>query len=486
MATAFGSQAIGPTRSIPARAASIAPRDSDRTILLVAAPIAATIVLSMAMGLGAISIIAAIAAIGVAVIFPMAGLAILGFMAALVPPAIPAPGFGALLVGAILLGCIYRLPVDRPRVRAGAPLVILGAYVLFVAAQQLPEMLGGYAGSDGHDVGFLFGQLLTGFGTIVAAGYLLNGRSPYPVLAMTLVGAGLAAFIAVATFDQAVVGPPLAGLVAPSFDLGRATGTFSNPNYLGTFAAIMAVAAVSLVSGHRSRSVRVGLAAIALLLFVAVGLSLSRGALFTVLGGLAVLLLYRNRIVAFATLGFGVLAMTLVYPAFVQWRLENLTGSASAASYLIMSASDDGRLVGVLAAPPLFLSSPITGIGFGHFVPLSAFVTGGTQINAHNWYLTVLAEQGLVGIVLWCLLAIAVVRELQTRVPIAKAVGFSVLGALAVASLFLEPPTSFQTIAAPLIVIVAALVGDWGQGPENALASAGSTTEPAAALDGAA
>jgi hypothetical protein len=491
MATAIGRQAHEAARSIPMAPAAVDSRESDRWIIPVAAPIVAAIVLGMALDIAPLATVAAIAAIVVALIAPIIGLAILGFMVALVPPpSIPAPGFDTILVGAILLGCIYRLPIDRPKTRASAPLLIVVAYVLYVLVQQLPEMLGGYAGQDGHDVGYLFGQLLTGFGVIVVAGYLLNGRSPYPVLAMTLAGAGVAGFLAIATYGTTVAGPPLGRLVAISGDLGRATGTFSNPNYLGTFSAIMGVAALSLLTILSSRRVRAALIGVGLVLAAAVLLSLSRGAIIAALGGIAVLVLYRSRVLAVALLGLGLLGVTVIYPAFVQWRLESLTGSASAAAYVIMTESDDSRLAGVLAAPQLFLTSPVIGIGFGHFVPMSAQVSGGLQINAHNWYLTVLAEQGVVGVVMWVLLAVAVVVALRTRAPSAQAVGFGVLGALGAAAFFLEPPTSFQMIAPPLIFVVAALVGEWGPerlaapAPVLSTTSTRSTTDPSIAFGG--
>jgi O-antigen ligase len=133
-----------------------------------------------------------------------------------------------------------------------------------------------------------------------------------------------------------------------------------------------------------------------------------------------------------------------------------------------MAESDHGRLTGTLAGPLLFLTGPLFGIGFGHFVPMSVLVTnGGEPINAHNWYLTVLAEQGIVGVVLVGALAVALVRALRSRPAKARTVGFAVLGCLAAQALFLEPPTSFQMLAAPAIVLVAALVGDWHEEPSD-------------------
>ena len=100
------------------------------------------------------------------------------------------------------------------------------------------------------------------------------------------------------------------------------------------------------------------------------------------------------------------------------------------------------------------------------------------------------------GVAIWALLLIALVNALRTRPTFPRSMGLGVLGAYAVGSLFLEAPTSFQTSAFPILVIVAALVSDWtapfGSGrhlaKEEALAGSGSAPrwsagQPVDALD---
>ncbi len=439
-------------------------------MLLAAGSICGAILVGMVTGFQALMFAAAGAAMLAAVISPSVGLLIIAFMAPLKPPdVVPSPGFGILLVVAILLGCIYRLPIDRPTIRFSAPLATLLACLLYAAVQQSPEMFAGYAGTDAHDVGFLFFQAVAAVGVVIAAGHLLSHRSPYPVLAMAIAGSVLTAVIAIGTYVPAGAPIVLVNLAAVSVHVGRATGPFSNPNYLGSFAAIMLVAAFALLVVAGTWRLRIAIGASVLALAVATALSLSRGSLVVAVAGVAIVVLLRWRMLGVICLIGGVLAAFVLYPIFVQWRLESLTGSASSGAYLIMNESDEGRLIGLLAAPVLFLSSPLVGVGFGHFVPMSILVTGiTTPINAHNWYLTVLAEQGVVGVVLWSALAAAIVHRLRAAAAIASGVGFAVLGALAIASLFLEPPTTFQLIATPAIVIVAAMVGAWGVAPRAA------------------
>jgi O-antigen ligase len=457
---------------MPTGARSDNSRIEAQSVLL-SAPLIAGMVLGMALGIGPVVTVSTVGALLLALVVPYAGLAILAFMGPLVPPSvIPAPGFDSVLVGAILLGCVYRLPIDRPRLSLNAPVLLLFAFVLFVTVQQLPEMLAGYGSDADHAVGYLYWQLLSTVGAILAAGHLLRDRSPYPILAMAMPGAALVAGIALASYGATTVAQPLGNLVASSTDLGRATGSFSNPNYLGSYAAVMLVAAVGLLMSVRGRVPRVLLGADAVLLLGTVGLSLSRGGVVAALVGVAILLLVRGRALAVAVLVGGVVGAALIYPMFVQWRLETVLGSASTQAYALLSQSDNGRLTGLVTAPALFLSSPIDGIGFGHFVPASVNVPGTlAPINAHNWYLTVLAEQGLIGVILIALAAIALVARLWRRPPAPRALGFGVLGALATMSLFLEPPTSFQMIVTPVIILVAAVAADWRREHSAGLAS---------------
>ena len=426
---------------------------------LAAGLMGAAIVGSMALDSAPLMAVASAAVIGTAVLWPTAGLATLAFLAPLKPPPIvPAPGFLALLVGALLLGSILRLPIERRALRLGAPIIVLLGYVLYITVQQAPEMLAGYASKADHDVGFLYFQFLTAVGLLIAAGYLLDGRSPYPVLVLGLAGAMLTATIALATYDAPPAGPPFAGLVARPETAVRALGPFGNPNCMGTFAALAIALALGLMTIAKSRPSRAILVGIVLVIGVALTLAQSRGAIVAAFVGVAVVALARSRALAVAIVSGGVITAFLLYPAFIQWRLENLGVSR----YATLVESDNVRIDGLLAGVQLFLSAPLLGIGFGHYIQLSTDVPGVLDpINAHNWYLAVLAEQGLVGVALWISLALAVVVRLRTRSRPARTVGFTMLAALAAASLFLEAPTSFQTFGLPCLVLAAALVADW-------------------------
>jgi O-antigen ligase len=276
---------------------------------------------------------------------------------------------------------------------------------------------------------------------------------------MALAGAAVATLIAIATYDNPPAGPPLAGLVARPEHALRAIGPFGNPNYLGTFAAAAVATGAGLLAVVNSGRARGLVITVVLVAAVALLLSQSRGALVAAFVGLSALALTKSRVLALAIIGLGLLAAVVVYPAFVEWRLENL-GVQRAAD---ITGSDEARLEGVLAGPQLFLSSPIFGIGFGHYTAMSVQVPGiHTPINSHNWYVNVLAEQGLVGVFLWLLFAFTLVRAILRRPMNARLVAMPVLATLATASLFLEAPTSYPTVALPALVLVATLRADWG------------------------
>lgn len=432
-------------------------------VIVPAAAISLLVIVGTSLGSGALVTVGAALALLAAVAVPEVGLAVVASLAPLQPPpGIPTPGLNFLLVGALLVGCVYRLPIDRPALRLSRPGLLLVGFVAYASAQQLPTMLGGYAGDDGHLIGYLFFQLLTGFGLVLAAAYILRGRSPIAVLTMALVGALVATTVSIATFDSPVSGPPFAGLVATA-DAGlRAAGPFVNPNYMGTFAAAVLVGVMAIWMAVRSPIRRSLLAGLAILCVVALVQAQSRGAMVAGFAGVAAVLWLRSRPLALAVVGVGLVTAVLIYPAFVEWRLTNLRGDVTDAGYVAMIESDDARLGATLAGPAMFMAEPIFGVGFGEYVHKSVEVSGlGTGINAHNWYINVLAEQGTTGAILWFGATVATIAELRARRGVARLVGVGVFTTLAIGFLFLEGPTSFQLIAVPSLFLIAALSSDW-------------------------
>ena len=437
----------------------------DRSLLIAGLAISGAIIAGMFRESGVVSAAAAAAALLGALLFPPLGLIVLATMGALrAPGVVPAPGFIVILVVMILLGCVYRLPTNRTPLRISVPLLLLLAYVLYAFVQQFPELAMGYAGAQGHDIGYLFLQLLTGLGIIIAAAFVLRGRSPYPFLAALLVSATFAAVLGILTADGA--GGGFENLLSAVAEGVRASGPFGNPNNYGQLLAYSIVLAAGLFLITPSSRLRAGLLAIAGICAYAMSLSLSRGAIATLLAGLVVLAFARSRALGLAAAS-GALAVVIVgYPLFLESRLTTEAGSVSATAAAELASSDEGRLSAILAGPELFAMSPVFGIGFGQYKYMSALVTEqGAGLVAHNWYGTVLAEQGILGIVLWLAMLVGVAAWLRSRPPRPRLIGLAMLGAGIVGCMFLEPPTSFQTSTVVMVTLTAALVADWGGDP---------------------
>ena len=435
---------------------------SEYLVLLPVLPIGVLILAGEAYNSTALMYVGAGAAFIAAILSPAVGFATLMLMAPLKPPpVIPAPGFNALLVGAILVGCVYRLPIDRPSLRPSAPLVLLLAFMLYVTAQQLPEMAAGWAGDVAHLIGFYFFQLLTGLGAIVAGAYVLRQHRAGPFIAAGVAAAIIAALLALATFDSPSVRGPLAGLLSRPDGMTRAVGPFGNPNYFGQFQATAIVAVTACAMLATSIRVRLLLMVSLVPLGTALVVSLSRGAAVTALAGLLVLAFAKSRRLGIAAVIAGAAGVLFVYPLFLSWRF-GFTNAGTAQMASILAASDGARGEAVIAGLELVASSPIIGVGFGQYQFATAQIAGILYgQSAHNWYMKVLAEGGIVGITLWLSLLVAVCVGLWRRGRPERVLGFALLATLVVGSMFAEPPSSFQMSAFEAMVIVAALAGAW-------------------------
>jgi O-antigen ligase len=446
-----------PTPGVARRARSLS---ADLWMLLVSGTISALIVIGMALGIGPLTSAAAYAALLTGLVSPSAGLAILAFMAPLRPPlVVPAPGFDALLAMVTVAGCIYRLPIDRPTLHFPLPLVLLLTFGAYITVQQLPEMLAGYPGDEGHAVGYYFGQALASFGLILAAAYVLRDRSPAPFLAAVLFSAFVAAILAFSTSGTGRTGP-LDNLVGVSDATARAVGPFADPNYFAVFQGTAIALAIAWAVVVRSSWFRLFLLGTATVLLLTFAITLSRGGLLALLAGLLVLAFTRSRRTGVIAVGAAIVFFLVVFPIYVGWRVTADTGAASAQAYASLADSDQARAAAALAAPQMFATSPIFGIGFGHYAFMSGWFVG-YAIESHNWYLDVLAEEGLVGAALWGGMLVTLVATLYRVSRPGRLVGYAVLATYALGCISLQPPESFQTSALTELAVVAAAVGDW-------------------------
>jgi hypothetical protein len=440
----------------PVGAESTSPRvDRRADVRYTLAGLGMSLLLATAMALGssAATLAASVVALAASVLSPMTGMVVLAFMAPLPRPlVVPTPGLHVVMLAAMLLGTILRMPIDRPRLRAPSPPVV--AALLFLAYTTV-QYVGGLVDKTSPrelEISSLYSQVLTGLLGFAIATVVLRARSPIPILAAALAAAVLQSLLALSQWIG--VDGPFGGLIGEMIPGYRASGSFGDPNYMGSFLAAATTLAVACAILARSERMRVVLSASAVFIFVGVAVSMSRGALLAIVAGIITLAFLRNRRAGILVAGAALVIATVVYPAFADWRF----GSAAEDATLGLSARADssGRITAFLASQDLIASSPLIGIGFGRFVEESS-----TGDAAHNWYANVLAEMGLVGGVLWAAFIVALLLALRRRPRPAQVVGYPVLAAWMVASFFLELPMDYQSSGLVLITLAAALASDW-------------------------
>lgn len=186
----------------------------------------------------------------------------------------------------------------------------------------------------------------------------------------------------------------------------RAAGTFPMmgmaANHFGAFISNVAALCIGLAAVDRHKLRRRLYLLTFLCALYPLFFSYSRGAYAALLAAVAVVGVVRYRIVL---VFLAVLAVSWqsVLPDTV---VERMTMTESADGEVEESAAM--RLVVWQLAQDLFADHPLVGIGFNGFY----FATEGLPLrNAHNYYLTVAAEQGLVGLLL---LAVLLMRALYS------------------------------------------------------------------------
>lgn len=179
----------------------------------------------------------------------------------------------------------------------------------------------------------------------------------------------------------------LLALLGVSFALGpfsRANGVFSNANYLGMVSAVSLSLTLALALQSSNRRRRWGILAVSLLLLVPLGLSGSRGAGVAAAAGVLVTLVAARQIRALITVG-GALLVAAAVGAVLYSRIFERVPAGDPTS---------GRLDLWEHALDLWGDSPIFGVGYRTL----ELLPGSEGHAAHNVYLGVLVEAGVLGL----------------------------------------------------------------------------------------
>jgi O-antigen ligase len=392
----------------------------------------------------------------IAVIWPATGLAMFALVMPLREAEILVPvRFNAIMAGAIALGCLLRLPIDRLPLRVHPGIVLLLGYLLISALSIVPLLSGHPLNWTPSALNILL-RLGTGVALFLSASYLFRLMSSRTVIALAISGATIAALLALAdTLNVLPFESVTRGLVDNTGRL-RASGAFADPNFFGLYMATAAVFVSGVIAVARWR-VKLLLLPVVVLLFACVALSYSRSAYIGAIAVMVVLIGLRSRIAGLVLLVvIAILAVTL-YPAFLEARQGALLSQADRYAMLL---SQETRAKVAVAALAMFAAYPLFGVGFGVFQYMSLpYIEGGTADStySHDQYLNVLAEQGIVGVVMVAamlvLLTIAVVRSSSPLRQAALAMGATYLAA----SLFLHSATVFQSASLIWLVMAAVL-----------------------------
>jgi putative inorganic carbon (hco3(-)) transporter len=232
---------------------------------------------------------------------------------------------------------------------------------------------------------------------------------------MVIIGALLATLTiyqeATQTYDENYWGlarVKIAQIVEGVEDRPRAGGSLGEPNY---YAQMLTVPlALALWAGMHARKawgkLFGGYAALAML--IAIGLTYSRGALLAVVAMVAVYFFrFKIRLRYLLYLIPLVLVAALAAPPELRERfgtLNQLVGESDPAEISDDSLANRSRYL--IVGTNMFLDSPIIGLGAGHFKALYSDYIQQMGLsperdqnrNAHNYYLEVLTEHGLIGI----------------------------------------------------------------------------------------
>ncbi len=376
---------------------------------------------------------------------PIAGLA---FAAVTLPQREPEPigpiGVPVLLAFAIGLGVILRLPIDRPRLRTGRVGWLALAYLAITAVSVTP-LLNDLPYARAVSGISLFLALAAGAVLIAAGTILLRDRDARPLIALTLGSLALGGVIAILAFVKGPdLGRPLSGLVSQSSTDLRAYGPFYNSDYLGFAAAQAIVLAVGWAIYERA--FRLPAVAVALVAGVALVASFARSGFLALAVGIVALAFMRSRKLGLVVLVVGGVAFVLAYETLLQARVDITHGSAPGNALGSLSASDAGRSGAALAGVELFLTAPLFGIGYGQFHYLSPRFVGSSGVTfPHNIFVGILAEQGLLGVVIFGALLVAIVIGVRrSGHPLAVPIGALGITYLA-GSLFIDSVTTLQT-----------------------------------------
>ena len=412
--------------------------------------VGALLILSMAMQQDQVAHLLALTAVLIAFALPFSGLALVALLVPLHDVELFGPiAFDVMLISAFALGQLCRVAIDPPRVRVSIGVILVAGYVVLSALTLVPALTG-YGWNQTSSSIAQFMGMVAGFALVGFAALAFARRDSRPILATLLLSATIASVVALAAFliGQGV-GMPIRGLISNVTWDTRAFGPFFNSNYLGFFVTQSLILALgwAIVS---SGSARLGLTLVAAISAMTLMATFSRGSLIGAGAGIVVLTWLHHRRLAVLAVAVLITGWIFIYPALFGARLDITYGDTSSQAFLDTSESDQWRLATVAAGIGLFASAPVFGVGYGAFHFLSPWFVGGSPVTyAHDWYVNVLAEQGIIGIVAFAAIVTWLVVAISRSDHPLRRTALALVAAYAVSSFFIDsvPAVAISLVA---------------------------------------
>ncbi len=202
---------------------------------------------------------------------------------------------------------------------------------------------------------------------------------------------------------------------------GGAVGAVGQSNELGSFLALFSVVAFAMVPAVRNwfgRLVLLGIFGTAVLALI---FSLSRGAMLAFVASL-VLVAWRSSRVLFAVLVAAMLLSPFWAPDYLKDRITSSQKQVEGSDEMALDTAAEARIETWQSIMQVVREHPIEGVGFtglGYVLPDIGTALGLEEVkdSAHNTYLRMFAEMGILGIVLfvWLLVKCLRLAELTIR-----------------------------------------------------------------------
>jgi len=191
----------------------------------------------------------------------------------------------------------------------------------------------------------------------------------------------------------------------------RATASFPDPHMLSFFLGLLFPLALGL--GFFERRKKMLWFILAGVILIADILTFSRGGYLGLIGGLIFFLFFLwkklgwtgKKIVAVSILGF---LLAIFYPSPISQRLQS--------SFDLKEGSNKGRLSIWEDSGKIIADNPLLGVGLGNYaLAIKPLATYREPIYAHNTYLDIAAETGILNALIWILFLWVVIRDFMKK-----------------------------------------------------------------------